>query len=140
VDLPLTKGVLIIVRISDPTGAAQAVRKATTALAQVPAPPVSVTIQQTSGFARPVPLVATDGANSEFSILVPPKTPFELEVGSSLLGLADASGNPLPSNAFAVTLTSPDPSADVGPSWMFGSPSGSKIPSVVYNFAITGLL
>jgi hypothetical protein len=140
VDLPLTKGVLVIVRISDPTGAVPAIRTLATNLAKVPAPPVSVTIQPTSGVAMPVPFVATAGANSEFSILVPPKTRLELEVGSSLLRLADPTGKLLPSNAFAASLTSPDLSADVGLSWMFGTPSGSKIPSVVYNFVVTGLL
>jgi len=140
VDLPLTKGVLVIVRISDPTGAAEAVRQSTQALAHVPAPPVWVTVRPTSGLAMPAPFVAANGANSEFSILVPPNTPLELEVGSSVLGLADAAGKALPSNGFAASLTSPDLAAEVGPSWMFGTVSGAKTPTVVYSFVVTGLL
>jgi len=136
-DLPLRRGVLLIVRLHDPTGAGQAALNATPALAKVPAPLVAVTAVDASGASRPIPFVASSGANSEFSLLVPPSTTFRLGVASSTLQLADVSGNPLAQNAFSTSLVVPTASEGPPPSPL-GRPLGSHIPSRIFNFVVTG--
>jgi hypothetical protein len=140
VALALTKGVLVNVNIVDPTGAVGAARKASPALTKVPAPPVSVMLRPTTGVPVPVPFVFSGSAVSQFSIVVPPNTPLALTVTSTVLALADASGNPLPSNILTTTFVSPDAAAGPGPTWMFGLVSGSRIPSTVIGLTIKGLL
>lgn len=139
-DIPLTKGVLLTVIISDPAGAAQAARQASPSLAKVPAPPVSVMLQPATGSPIPVPFAASSSSGSEFSLLVPPSAPFTLKVSSAMLALTDASGKALPSNTLTTELISPSASAIPQPMWMFRSPVRSQIPSTVISLSIRGLL
>jgi hypothetical protein len=139
-DLPLRKGVLVVVRLHDPTGAAQAVRTATSALDSVPAPPVSVMIEDASGAMRPVPFVGSTATSADFSVLVPSYTGFNLVVGSSQLALADTSSSPLAQNVFRTSLTSPTASTSAPILSPLGRPWGQNIPSQVFNILITGLV
>lgn len=139
-DLPLTRGVFLVVSVSDPTGAAQAARQASPSLAKVPAPPVSAMLRPATGPPIPVPFVASIPAGAMFSMLVPPDTPFTLTVTSSALALADASGKPLPSNTLTAQLVSPSSSAAQVPVRIFGSPTGPLIPFTVIGLSIKGLL
>jgi hypothetical protein len=139
-DLPLRRGVLLIIRLHDPSAAAQAARNANPALAKVPAPPLSAILTEDSGAARPIPFVSTAGTSSEFSVLVPEETRFQLSIASSLLALADTSGNPLAQNAFRTSLTSPALSANSVERSPLGRPIGPNIPSRVFNVVATGLV
>lgn len=139
-DLALKKGVLLVVRVSDPAGAAQAIRDANPGLAKASAPQVSVSIKQGSAEAMPLPFVASSGIHSEFSLLVPSKTEFTLSVGSTVLALGDVSGSALPANALTASLTSPDGATSVVQSRAPGIPPEPEIPSRVFNVTIIGPL
>ena len=141
VNLPLRRGVMLVVDFRDPTGSIQAVRQANPAFAAVPAPPVAVTVSDTSGATQLVPFTELSAATFRFALLVPPDAAFNFKVTSSLLRLADATGSPLPQNMFQTLLTSPSAYAPApAPALPLGRFTGSRIPARVYEFVVIGLV
>lgn len=132
-NLPLRKGVLLVVNVHDPNGSAQAARQANPALAAVPAPPVAVTVHDASGAVRPIPFVESSAASYRFALVVPPATDFNLKVTSELLRLADSAGSPIAQNVFQAAVTSPAAS-DLSsvPVLPMGRFSGPQIPSKTF--------
>jgi hypothetical protein len=137
-DLPLAKGVLVLARISDPNGIVQAVRSASPLLGKTAGPLVWATVTDQSGVTRTMWPVQLGNRVSEFALAVPPNQPFTINVGSAQLGLADASGVPLPQNIFNAYFTSPAADASyVAPSFM-GHRIGPGVPSTRFDFVVTG--
>jgi hypothetical protein len=138
-DLPLQRGVLLIVRIADSGGATQAVRSASPLLARLPAPLVTAIVTNQAGVDQLMPpLVQSTTGNSELALAVPPGQPYTITVRSSLLNLADASGKPLPRNMFQVSFTSPAADPRYVPPSFMGHRVGPDAPSRVFDFTVTG--
>lgn len=137
-DLPLRKGVLLVVQVHDPGGAADHVRNSVAALARFPGPQVALTITDSQGKARPLPFIHSSGPTSEFSATVPPDTTFALEGQSSLLVLADEGGNRLPQNLFRNSVITPSSIPRPTINWQFSKTPA--IPTLTVHLGISGAL
>jgi hypothetical protein len=138
-DFALTRGVLFIIRVSDPNGVTDAMRSTTSVLAKTAGPPLSAVVTDKSGTPHLMPFVQSTKGNTEFALAVPPSQPFTIAVTSTLLNLADASQKALASNAFQVSTTSQAMDTTyVSPSFMH-HPVGPNVPSQVYRIMVAGL-
>jgi hypothetical protein len=138
-DLPLKHGVLLIVHVSDPGGFAKGVQAADPLLAKIPeAPLVSAMVTDQSGTARLIPVIQCAHGTAELALAVPPGQPFAIALTSSLLNLADASGKPLPQNAFGASFTSPEADPSYVPVSFLWHRTGPNVPSKVFSFGVIG--
>jgi hypothetical protein len=111
VNLPLKRGVLTVVRVSDPNGIVAAVRGAQPVAATMFGAPIAITVSNRNGSLWSLLADNSTGPVWSFSLLVPSSTTLTLTVVSPLLQLADEEGMSLSQAGFQTEFTSPDVSA-----------------------------
>jgi hypothetical protein len=141
VALALQRAVRLTVVLSDPQGALGGLSSATQ-LIGILGPPLSVTITDSAGAARFVPFSRSAGSVYEFSMFVPEKAQFTLNATSSVISLADESGNTLANNIYEAQLVIPSIASLVAstPAWIPLWLSGRTGPSSkIINVQVNGL-
>ena len=140
--ISLARGVRIVVHVADPGAKLAGLASRSTALAGVTAPPVSVSIVDSTGAARLVPFQGAYPSGYDFSLPVPATGQFTLVAGSQYMSLADEAGVPLAGNQYSAVLNQ---SAILSawasaPSWLplWLSPRG--LPSKTIGLTVYALL
>lgn len=103
-DIRVRKGVRLAVRVGDAENLVAQYKKSSPDASAIPGAFIRITVTDTQGKMRTLPLTYASERLYEYSTLVPPDTDLTLNVSSSFFMLADQSDNPIGEQGYSAPL------------------------------------